>query len=222
MKKLSILLIALFLGFASFAQSSKYEQAMTKALTMLDTANAIKTFQKVSNQFERIAAAEPNEVWPNYYVAYSSVKIALRLMGSDIEQMMAMADKAQAALDLALALEPNNSELVAMQGYVLHVRVWGDPQANGPTYAPKAQAILEKAIALDANNPRAYHLIGQNLFFTPAFWGGGADNAKPFLEKAATQYASFQSDDVLAPTWGAEWNADLLKRATGTTENEKG
>jgi tetratricopeptide (TPR) repeat protein len=213
MKKLSFILILTFFSLIAFAQNERYTQGMTKAIAMIDTASAVTTFQQAANILERIAAAEKDEWLPNYYQAYCQVRMALPYMGQDQEKMIAHIEKAQVALDAAMASTTENSELLSLQGYIYHLHVWSNPQVNGPKYVPQANEVLQKAISLDDSNPRPYHLLGQNLFFTPEFWGGGAEAALPFLQEADERYASFKPASSISPNWGKDWNTDLLSRA---------
>jgi len=82
----------------------------------------------------------------------------------------------------------NNSEVLALRANYYQAKLQGSPMM-APYYGPKAGNILEVALNEDPTNPRAYLLMGQNLFYTPAMFGGGADKAKPFLEKAAALFA---------------------------------
>ncbi len=73
-----------------------------------------------------------------------------------------------------------------------------------------AAASLDKAITLNPDNPRPYLVKGQNVFYTPAAFGGGKDVAKPLLEKAAAKFATFKPENEIAPDWGKERNNELL------------
>lgn len=213
MKKLSWILILTFFTLIAFAQSDRYLTTMEQTIGLIDTAGTTATFQKAANTFERIAAAEAKQWLPVYYVAYCRARQALGSMNGDSEKMFALVEEAQAALDKAIAISGENSEILALQAYIYHLQVWGNPQANGPVFVPKANEVLQKAIALDGDNPRPYHLLGQNLFFTPAFWGGGAEAAKPHLEEAQQRFDNFKGESSIHPKWGAGWNKELLARA---------
>lgn len=215
MKSTLLLVVALFSGVALWAQEdSRYTQYMTQTVALLDTARAGATFARASNTFERIAANAPNEWLPAYYHAYCQMMLALDKMESGKpEECGAHLEKAQESLTSAAALSANNSEILALQAYVYQGRLWGDPMTNGPIYAPKAQQVLQEAMRIDPANPRPHYLMGQQLLFTPEFYGGGGKAALPWLEKAEALFESAQPASALHPRWGKGANAYMLSRA---------
>ena len=82
--------------------------------------------------------------------------------------------------------------------------------ASGANYSRKAAAAISIAEKLNPENPRVYYLRGSNLYHTPKFFGGGAENARPELEKAAALFESQKSSDPLKPAWGPHHNKQLL------------
>ncbi len=60
------------------------------------------------------------------------------------------------------------------------------------TYSSKAEASLKKATEINDKNPRAWSLLGYNLFYTPALFGGGAEKALPLFVKARDKFRSFR------------------------------
>lgn len=217
MKKNILVVIAFSFAIALTAQNERYTAAMQKGISMLDTARSTSTFQQTANHFERIANAE-KQIWlPVYYVAYCNMMVATGLMQEGkVELCGAYLDKAQSALDAALALAPEESELYALQGYIYQGRIWDNPMANGAKYSPMSFAALDKAIAMNEHNPRPYYLKGQSLLFTPVFYGGGPQNAMPLLQKAAEKFETFQAASTLHPKWGAganKWMIDQAEKA---------
>lgn len=204
-----------------FAQNSKYENAMLKGIEKLSAGFELENYQQALNIFERVAQAEKDKWMPSYYAAYSHIMMATYKMGKGDMNFQSHVDKAQVYLDAVKGLDKDNSELVTMQGYVYQAMIWSNPEANGMIYAPKAQVTLEKAITLNPENPRPYYLIGQNLFYTPAQWGGGAAPAKKYLTKAKEKYATARPESALHPTWGAAYNDYLIgecDKKLGTTK----
>jgi cytochrome c-type biogenesis protein CcmH/NrfG len=216
-----LLFAALMLGACIVsAQNDKYIQAMEHALAPFDTVRAAEGWQKAANQFERIAQSEPGEWLPSYYQAYCHMMLAgIHMQTQRMEACNAHLDQAQAALDAAKALAPQESEVVALQGYIYQGRIWENAMVKGAEYSPKVQQALQTAIALDAANPRPYYLLGQQLLYTPEFYGGGAKVALPWLEKAAAKFEAQQLASALHPRWGQRANAHLLGEARG--ENSK-
>lgn len=220
--KNSIVIVVLVLinGFL-FAQSDKYQQAMVKNITALNTATTAEDFQKSANAFERIAANETAEWLPIYYQAYSHMMLAIaNMQKQDMKTCFAHLDQAQAAVDAGIKIAPKESELYVLQGYIYQGRIWEDAMTKGAEFTPKVMQALQTAMAMNPENPRAYYLMGQQLFHTPEFFGGGAKAALPMLEKAAEKYASYETPSELHPTWGERINASLLENAKKQADNK--
>ncbi|MBX2926933.1 MAG: hypothetical protein KF852_03765 [Saprospiraceae bacterium] len=214
MKKCISFAVLLFSTATAFAQSEKYLIAMEKAVAELDTARSPETFQKAANTFERIAAGEKTEWLPAYYQAYAHMMLATaKMQAQDMAACTAHLDKAQTALNAALAIAPKESEIMALQGYIYQGRIWENPMVKGAEYTPRVQQALQTAMAMNPQNPRPYYLTGQQLLHTPEFYGGGAKAALPLLEKAAAAYEAWQMPNALHPRWGKQANEYMLGRA---------
>ncbi|MDZ4680935.1 MAG: hypothetical protein SH848_10590 [Saprospiraceae bacterium] len=214
MKKHILIAVSFLFAIALSAQNERYTAAMQKGITILDTARNTNTFLQTANHFERIANAEKQAWLPNYYVAYCNMMVATGLMQEEkVEQCGAYLDKAQTALDAAKTLASEESDIYALQGYIYQGRIWDNPMANGAKYSPMSHAALDKAIAINDQNPRPYYLKGQNVLFTPVFYGGGSKNAMPLLQKAAEKFAAYQAPSPLHPNWGAGANKWMIHHA---------
>lgn len=215
MKNLSIFILSLlFVGNLSFAQSKKYVASMEKAITQMDTAKTAQAIQKAANMFERIMNAESEEWLPAYYNAMCQIRLASIVMEKgETDKKEPLIDQAQAAVDHALKVAPNESEVLTLQGYIYICRIWGNEMTLGAKYTPMAHEAFAKAIAIDANNPRTYYLRGQLIFYTPDFFGGGAKNAMADLKKADELYASYEKASSIHPDWGKGSNTYHLEKA---------
>lgn len=218
MKRFTLVVLTL-LGLSTpftYGQSAQYRSAMEQGLRQFNEAASPETMLAAANHFERIANAETTDWLAPYYQALCRIMLATQAMNeADMTSCVAHLDQAQAALDRAKTLAPNQSEVLALQGFIYTGRIWPDPQALGAQFSQLAHESFEKAKALDPANPRAYYLQGQLVFFTPAFWGGGAKAALPLLRQAAEKFSGFQPADPLYPTWGQAANAGLLTQAEG-------
>lgn len=212
MKNLIILLFALTISFSAFAQSEKYTKAMSNQLENLKTARSIEDLQASANGFARIAKVESSEWLPNYYQAYSYMKMATVAMEKDPSKIDAILDQAQASLDAAKELTGGESEVFALQGYIYQGRIWPNPQQRGAEYTQKCYEALGAAMQMNPANPRPYFIKGQNTFYMPEFWGGGVKNAMPLLSEAKEKFTTFKPESSLHPNWGAERNAYLLEQ----------
>lgn len=212
MKRTTILLFVMLLGTSIFAQSDKYTAVMEKTIAQMVPRQSIEKWQACANAFERIANAESDQWLPAYYNAYCNMMMALQGYQEKVE-FEAYLDKAQESLDKAAKLSPKNSEIVTLQAYIYQGRIWPNPMIKGATYGPKCAATCDEAIKIDPNNPRPYYLKGQNTYFTPAFFGGGAENALPLFKEAQAKYKAFEKASSIHPDWGSGSNSYFLKKA---------
>jgi hypothetical protein len=65
-----------------------------------------------------------------------------------------------------------------------------------------------------------YLLLGNDLFFRPSMFGGGAEKAKPLYEKAQELFATFKPATVLSPVWGEKMTNAMLAKINGTAANK--
>ncbi len=121
-------------------------------------------------------------------------------------------DQAQKYLDQALVLEPNESELYLMQGFLFPSRINIDPMNRGMVYMEVMNKSLDKALELNPDNPRVYYLRATMTFHTPEAYGGGVSKALPMYQMADEKFRIFKPKTPLYPNWGRELNdADMKK-----------
>ncbi len=197
MKKLLIVLIVVFANNFMTAQVS-WEAPLQAQLTAAKQAKTPEELQVVTSTIERIALSNPTEWLLAYHAAYYNSQVFWRSGKKGCDACLEQMDK---FLTTAEKLD-NNSEVLTLRANYYQAKLQGSPMM-APYYGPKAGNILEVALNVDPKNPRALLLMGQNLFYTPAMFGGGADKAKPFLEKAATLFAEAdETTSSIQPNWG--------------------
>lgn len=209
MKKLITLFVAMIALKAS-AQNSKFEKAMMKNVSMMDTASTVETWQTITNNVERMAAAEQKEWLAQYYAAYSNLLLGLRQ--EDNQKKDSYYDRAITYIDKADSIQPNNSEIYALRGFALSMKIGVDPMNRGMTLGPESGMHIAKAKELDPNNPRPWMLQGQSAMYTPAQFGGGKDKAIPLLETAVEKYKNFKLENPVMPHWGEKRTKDVLEQ----------
>lgn len=207
-KMILIALVGLIAGSAS-AQNPKYIATMEKNVLQLDTTRDAKELQTLANTFERIASAEKKEWLPSYYAAYCYVNMTYSTKGDEID---IYCDKADAYLNKADSISPNNSEIITLKSQVAGARISVNPMTRGQKYGTEAAILREKAKGIDPSNPRTYYLDGTSLFYTPAMFGGGKDKAKPAFEKALSLYETFKPASSISPRWGKRSAEYFLKQ----------
>ena len=203
MKNLTIIIALLMTSMLS-AQSN-YEKGMQKAFELWETNN----WTEAEQLFERIAAAEPNQWLPNYYIAQlNSLKTWEE---KDADKVKAQLDKAQDYLNRAMAINKDDADILVMQAQILTNWVVFDGMTYGMKYSAKITELYNRAYTLAPQNPmvvlnRADWNMGSARYF-------GQDTT-PFckdVEKAIELFANFKPETVFHPNWGRERAAQVLK-----------
>lgn len=202
MKKIIVFLM-MALPFAASAQEPAAQQLAT-AVSRLNTAHATAEYQQLANQFQRLAAAQPEQWLPVYYAAVANMRIAFL----NKEKAMLFSAQAEEQIKQAISLlkkgggnPKDEAEVYTVYSFIERARVEADPMVNGRKYGPLAGQYLTQARKLDPQNPRALYLDGLIKFQTPAMWGGDKEKAKELFAAALQQFATPPASAV-APQWG--------------------
>lgn len=199
MKTLSFT-IALLLGSLLVFSNDAYQKAMSQSIGKLFQCTSIPEYVEVANQFERNSQIEKSEWLPLYYASYSYVMISFQ--ETDNAKKDNYLDQAQKFLDRAIAIEPSESELYMLQGFLYPSRINVDPMNRGMLYIGKMNEALDKALELNPDNPRVYYLRATMTFHTPEAFGGGAAKALPLYRIANEKFEIFKPKNNLSPNWG--------------------
>lgn len=194
---------------AAQKSSTAFETAMLKNLQQLDTASSATALLSLANAFERIGNAEKIRWEPFYYAAYCTTVMAFQ--SPDKNAIDPLADKAEALLQQAEAVEKNNSEITTLLAMVNACRLTVDPMARFATKGKEVSALIAKAKTENAANPRIYLLEARMKMRTPEAFGGGKALAKQAAETAAEKFAAFVPTSAIAPAWGAGQTKALLQ-----------
>lgn len=193
------------------AQNERFEKGMKANLVLLDSAKNAAQFNDVAASFERIAEAEKTQWLPYYYAAMANIWKAFSDAGANKDEV---ASKAEALLDKAEQLEPQNAEVNVGRYLSAILRMMVDPMNRYMQYGQMAAGFLQKAKQISPENPRITLMEAQSLMQTPAQFGGGKDKAKPVAEKAVAQFKAFTPATPLHPNWGAEMATQLVVQAS--------
>jgi hypothetical protein len=193
-------LLAFVLPAVVLAADDKYTETMQKNITIVYTATAPAELQNAVNTLERIGAAEKSKWEPFYYASFGYVMMANK--EKDGTKKDTYLDQASAALAKAQALRPNDSEIVAMEGFIQMIRINVDPATRGQQYSGLATQNFRKAISLNPDNPRALALLAQMQFGTAAFFGSSITEACTTNTQALEKFETTKPTDPLAPRWG--------------------
>jgi len=220
-KAISVLVTSFFILGCSTAQPTtsanaedkKFISVMETNLKMLDTAGTAVTYIMLANTFERIGNAEKKYWQPWYYAALCYGFIAMNT--PDKTMIDPLTEKAGEYLAKATLLSNNNSEISALQGMITNTKILVDPITRWQTYSAEAAAFLKAAKDQNPLNPRPYLIEARTKLFTPAAMGGGAEAARPVIEKALSNYTAFKPENSIAPGWGLVQTQKLLARING-------
>lgn len=213
MKNLFVL-FACLISLNLFAQNPAYDRAMTNAMTQFKAGEGIEDMQASANTFSRIAGMAPTEWIPSYYACLANLNLAFMHMKTDEDKAEKFLEVAQTHIATAENIKPNESEIYTLLAYTLIAEVSMSPMVKGPLMSSTVFSTLETAVELNANNPRAHYLTGMYTLNMPAFFGGGAENAKPHVEKAVELYTSELAANDFMPTWGKYSAESMLKSIT--------
>ena len=196
----------------SYANDAKFIEVMEKNIKAVYEARDIATFQQSVNAFERIAETEKTRWEPFYYIGFGYVMMAN--IETDLAKKDSYLDRALEAVGKGKAINANESELVALEGFAYMLKITVDPQTRGMVYAPRATQTFEKAIELNSENPRASAMMAQMQFGSAKFFNGSTAEACATNTKALAMFTTYKSENPLAPVWGlqmAEGLKDLCK-----------
>ncbi|MFC4721226.1 tetratricopeptide repeat protein [Geojedonia litorea] len=193
-----LILIAVLLVATVTQAQSNFEKGMQKAFELWGS----KQMDDAENVFERISNAETNQWLPHYYVA--QINSLKSWNQKDATVLKAQLDKAQAHLDKAMAVSPNNAELLILQAQVLTNWVAYDGQTYGMKYSAKISELYQKAYTLDPNNPRAVFGKAEWDMGSARFFGQDPQVFCKDIEKSIELFANFKPETPFHPNWGKE------------------
>ncbi|ANH80279.1 hypothetical protein A8C56_04130 [Niabella ginsenosidivorans] len=197
--KLLFFVLSFSVAAIGFAQSDKYQTAMTTAIAAMDSAKTTAEKQSAAVNFEHIGNEEKNQWLPFYYAGLCYATIGWTDTSIDKD---ANAKKVLDLCDKAEAIE-KNSEIYVLRNMATLQQLLVDPQSRFRTYGMMASQALSTAKELDPKNPRIYYMEGMSVLGTPEQFGGGKSAAKPILEKAVALFKE-EKPKPLYPHWGQQ------------------
>jgi tetratricopeptide (TPR) repeat protein len=193
-----------------FANDERYLEAMRKNIDAMYKSKDIQQFQEVVNNLERIASVEKNKWEPLYYIAFGNIMMAN--FEKDNGKKDAYLDVATSYIEKAKALSPKESEIFAIEGFAMMLKVAIDPQSRGMVYSQKATQACAKAVELNPENPRAFALLAQMQFGAAQFFNSPTTEACDTNARALTLFDEYTPTQVLAPAWGKAMAESLKER----------
>lgn len=207
--KTKLTIALLFVIISSMADDAKFLQVMKPSIELLYKAQTIEQYQQSINTLNRIADAEKTKWEPYYYAAFGYLMIANK--ETDVPKKDQWIDLASKAIEKAKAIDPNESEIVALDGFIQMMRVTVDPATRGQEYSGKAMALFGKALSLNPENPRALAMMAQMQIGTAKFLNSSTAEGCSTALRAKGYFQTFHSENPIAPLWGKEMNDDLAQ-----------
>lgn len=193
------------------AAPASYQDMLGATIKDLMSTGDPAQLKELAGKLERAAAVAPADWLPRYYQAYALlINVFQSKEDGDVKDKTL--DQAEAALGQARKLRGDESELLVLQAYIYQARLGIAPMTRSMTYSQKVNETLAQAKKLNPANPRIYLVQGNNLYFTPKMFGGGAEAAKPVYDEAKTRYAAFKPATPNAPNWGERQLLGRLKK----------
>jgi len=184
--------------------------SLDECIERLNSKYELEEFLFLAEQFQGNKDSDKTLKWiPLYYASYCLIEASF--LETNPETRDKLIDKAQVILDKCLEIDPKESELYTLQGYLFQARLNVSPMFRGSAMSKKAHAEFRKASELNPNNPRPAYLEALGLYYAPKMFGGGKDNAYPLFKKAKEQYDNWSSEILYFPSWGEDNNLSKLK-----------
>jgi hypothetical protein len=201
-----LLLVALSVN----AGDEAFHQAMAKQIGAVYSAQTIDELQTASNSLDRIGQAEKSKWEPQYYSAFGYIMMATR--EKDPAKKDSFLDQALERVRLGSEISKDNSELLALEGFIHMLRVSVDPASRGQQYSGMSMNAFGKALKANPNNPRALSLMAQMQYGTAQFFGSSTAEPCGMASKALELFNTKSNPDPLAPQWGKEMTQGMVKK----------
>ncbi|NJN43118.1 MAG: hypothetical protein HC811_13715 [Flammeovirgaceae bacterium] len=166
--KTLLFLFTLTVSITNLQATDKYTAAMQKNIESIYQAETLEDYQTTVNSFERIAQGEKTKWEPYYYASFGYIMMSMN--SQDNTQKDSYLDLAVKSLDQAKKLKPEDSEITALEGFIVMMRVAADPASRGAQLSGFSMQLFGKALALDPNNPRALALLAQMQYGSAQFF----------------------------------------------------
>ncbi len=207
---ISLLFISIPNSRAAVPDDDKYNEAMSRNIQTVYTAESLSTLQNAVNALERIGQAEKTKWEPYYYAAFGYVMMATREQAMKTKDVYL--DQASKNIDKAAALKQDDAEIISLEGFVHMIRISVDPASRGQQYSALGSQAFGKALSIDGENPRALALMAQMQFGTAQFLSSPTTEACATNDAALQKFATFKSNNPLAPQWGRAMALELKSK----------
>ena len=195
---------------APVAPADAYSTMLAATIADLMNTGDPVALKDIAAKLERAATVAPADWLPHYYQGYALlINVFVSKENGHVKDKTL--DQAEAAIAQARQLHGDESELLTLQAYLYQARLGISPMLRSRQYSPMVNEAVAQAKKLNSANPRPYLVGANNVYFTPAMFGGGAAAAKSLFTEAQARFAVFTPASALAPNWGEHQLMGRLK-----------
>ncbi|MBN1182512.1 MAG: hypothetical protein JXB49_09515 [Bacteroidales bacterium] len=221
MKKIIFYFVIFLTLFITAIQAQEFESALADALSSFKTDSTLPQVAMTTGKFEMIAT-KWNDKWLAHY--YASYAYAVQSFIEKEETMRdGLLDLADTHIQKAKEIYGKESdEFYVLSAMIASARLSVKPGSRWKEYGVIFEENINEAKQLNPDNPRIYYLQGDNLYYTPKMFGGGAKSALPYYEKADSLFKALPPPDSLnlLPSWGMDHNSQMLYEAKNELEKK--
>lgn len=191
---------------------ANYDTLMRNALVKLSLAESYEQFHRSAENFDRIAGESPENWLPVYYSILAKTLGAYMM---EAERALPIADDLEEELKALRDRDSDVSEVLALRGMILTIKVAKEPQTYGMSLSPAIVSDYKEAIRLDPENPRPLYLLAQFGMRSAPYYGKEPRQYCSMLEKARELYR-IAPEAGFEPSWGKEkadglWEKECVK-----------
>lgn len=219
MKYTSIILGLLLTTNVLAGNDKAFKEAMTANIAALNTAKELAEFDPIANKFIRIGDAEQEKWLPYYYASLAYVWKGFRM--KDVSEKDGNLTVALKYIEKAKAIEENNAEVIALEGFIYMMQISIDPSSRGQSITPKAFGNFNKALAIQPANPRALLFKGQMQYGMSQFFGSGTEDACAMIIKSVELFENDENKGSISPNWGRSSADNYIENCAPKTNTEE-
>jgi len=210
MKKFTLIIAVVLVGFVSKAQKPEYYQTMGETLGQFANCQSVDDFQALGNKFEMIANVEKSEWLPLYYHAQCYILMSFVEQGDGAKKDSYL-DVAEKSINKLLEMAPGEAEVFVLQAFYLTGRLVVNPMERGQEYSGLVGQANGKALAIDPANPRAKLMKIQMDMGAAPYMGQDPKSFCPQAKELLAGWDNFKPKSSLHPNWGKDQLEGIVK-----------
>jgi len=210
MKKVFLLLTAVsIIVFTSMAMGPEFQKVMGETLAGYSECKTVEDYQDLANKFERIANVEKGEWLPLYYHAHCHIIMSFMEQSGMVKKDEYL-DVAEVSVNRILEMVPDESEIYALQAFMLTARLVVDPMTRGQEYSILSGQAAGAALGLNPDNPRAKYLNISNEMGAAQFFGSDVSKYCTQAKELLKNWDDFKSASPIHPNWGKDQVKEIV------------